>query len=46
MPSTTSWNERTIAYDVQNALRRSRNVRSTTRSSNIAAATPTTTLAV
>jgi hypothetical protein len=41
-PFTTSWNPSTMTYDVQNTLRRSNDVRSTARSSNADAATPTT----
>jgi len=41
MPLTSSWNANTITYDVQKALRHNNRVRSTTRSSNAAATTPT-----
>jgi hypothetical protein len=45
-PFTTSWNASTIAYDVQNALRRSRFVRSTNKSRATAAPIPSTAASV
>ena len=45
-PLVSSWKTTTIAYAVQNTRRVTTRVRSTTRSSSTAAATPTTARAV